>query len=267
MKRISLGLALILFSAFISGCTNGQATPKEKDNGVEEKKEIIISAAASLNEPMKEIKEVYEKNNNVTLTFNFGASGSLQKQIEEGAPVDIFISAGQKQFDTLKAQGFILENSKKDIVENELVLIVNKDYLNKIKSIEDIEALKGTGQYIALGETGSVPAGQYAEEALRYYDRWDAIDENIVFAKDVKQVINYVESGEASCGIVYKSDAIHIKNSEIVEVFASKSHKSILYPGGVIENSKVKEEAERFLEFLTSKEGQEILKQYGFKLD
>lgn len=264
MKKISLALTILLFGGLLSGCTNRQDTIDGTKEDVIEKKEIVISAAASLNEAMTEIKEIYEKDNNVTLTFNFGSSGSLQKQIEEGAPTDIFISAGQQQFTTLEDKGLILEGSKKAIVENELVLIVNNKYKEKIKAIEDIDSLD---EYIAIGEIGSVPAGQYAEEALIYYDQWDEIQDKIVFAKDVKQVVSYVESGEACCGVVYKSDGLNMKNSEIVTTFDSGSHIKIIYPGGVIENSKVKDEANDFLEYLINKDGKEILKKYGFKVN
>jgi len=256
---------MLLMGVIIVGCSSGQASQGgEKDDDNEKKQEIIVSAAASVKETMEEIKKVYEKDNNVILTFNFGASGSLQRQIEEGAPVDVFISAGQKQFKALEEKNLIEEGSKKDIVENELVLIVNNEYKDKITNIEDLERLEG---HIALGEIGSAPVGQYAEEALNYYKKWDKLQGKIVYAKDVNQVINYVESGEAVCGIVYKSDAMHIKESSIVVTFDNSSHKTISYPGGVIVTSEKKEVSGEFLDFLASDKGKEVLKQYGFKVD
>lgn len=261
MKKRSLLLTIVtvFLCGSLTACTNGK-----KEEVQEEKKEILISAAASLKEAMEEIKEDYEKDNNVTLTFNFGASGSLQKQIEEGAPADIFISAGEKQFKALEEGGFLDENSKSNIAKNNLVLIVNKDHENEIKDLKDLDNLKG---YIAIGETGSVPAGQYAMEALTYYDKWTNIQEKIVYAKDVKQVVSYVESGEAVCGIVYGSDAMQIKNSVIALSFDKESHKEIVYPGGVIKESKVKEEASVFLKYLTEGHGSKVLKKYGFNAE
>lgn len=261
-KLRSIIVITVLAMAFV-GCSNGQAN-KEETNNSGEKKEIIISAAASLKESMEEIKKVYEEKNNITLTFNFGASGALQKQIEEGAPVDIFMSAGEKQFKALEDKELIESGSKKDIVENELVLIVNNEYKDKIKELDDLDNLDG---HIALGEIGSVPAGQYAEEALIHYNKWDVIENNIVFAKDVKQVVSYVESGEAACGIVYKSDTVNIKNSVVVTTFDTSSHKKIIYPGGVIKTSEVKAEAKSFLEFLDTSESKKILERYGFKVN
>ncbi|MEG0308598.1 MAG: molybdate ABC transporter substrate-binding protein [Clostridium sp.] len=258
MKKLKYLMVILLIGSVLGGCDR---VDSDKNN---KKQEIIISAAASLEEVMKEIKTVYEKDNNIILTFNFGASGSLQKQIEEGAPVDIFISAGEKQFKALEEKNLIVEGSKKTIVENELVLIVNNEYKDKITDINDLEKLEG---YIALGEAGSVPVGQYAEEALNYYNQWDKIQDKIVYAKDVKQVVSYVESGDAVCGIIYKSDAMHIKESSIVVTFDNSSHKTIIYPGGLIGASKEKDESLKFLDFLGSNEGKEILKQYGFKLD
>lgn len=257
-KNILLLLLGLIFIGTLAGC----ATKGEDKDTV--KKEIVISAAASLREALEELKVEYENNENVTLTFNFGASGSLQKQIEEGAPADIFISAGEKQFIALEEGGYIEDGSKKNIVNNDLVLIVNKEYEDEIKSLEDLESLKG---YIAIGEIGSVPAGQYAEEVLTYYNKWTSIEKDIVYAKDVKQVVSYVESGEAACGIVYKSDAIHLENSTVAMSFDEESHKPISYPGGIIKSSKVKKEAELFLKYLTEGDGAKVLEEYGFKVN
>jgi molybdate transport system substrate-binding protein len=263
LKRLRGIIAITVLAMTLVGCSNGQAT-KEEITDSKEKKEIVISAAASLKESMEEIKKVYEEKNDVNLTFNLGASGSLQKQIEEGAPVDIFISAGEKQFQALEDKDIIESGSKRDIVENELALIVNNEYKDKIKSIDDLDNLDG---YMALGEVGTVPVGQYAEEALSYYNKWNTVESKIVFAKDVKQVVSYVESEEAVCGVVYKSDAVHIKNSVVATTFDTSSHKKIIYPGGVIKTSEVKEEANKFLEFLNSNESKEIFDKYGFKVD
>lgn len=261
MKKRSLLITIVIvfLCSTLTACSSGK-----NEEAQEEKKEILISAAASLKESMEELKGDYEKNNNITLTFNFGASGSLQKQIEEGAPADIFISAGEKQFKALEEGGFIEEDSKSDIAKNELVLIVNKEHTNEIKDLENLDKLEG---YIALGETGSVPAGQYAMEALTYYDKWTSIQEKIVFAKDVKQVVSYVESGEAVCGIVYSSDALQIKNSAVVLTFDEESHKKIVYPGGIIKETKVKEEAKKFMNYLTEGEGAKVLKKHGFNTE
>lgn len=263
LKKLKAIIGITVLAITLVGCSNGQVV-NEKANNSDEKKEIIVSAAASLKESMDEIKKIYEEKNDVILTFNFGASGSLQKQIEEGAPVDIFISAGEKQFKALEDKNIIDSDSKREIVENELALIVNNKDKDKVKSIDDLDNLDG---HIALGEVGSVPAGQYAEEALNYYNKWNNIKDKIVFAKDVKQVVSYVESGEAECGVVYKSDAMHIKTSTVATTFDTESHKKIIYPGGVMKDSKVKEEANKFLEFLNSNESKEILEKYGFKVN
>jgi len=242
LKKLRVIIAITVLAMVFVGCSNGQAN-KEETNNSGEKKEILISAAASLKESMDEIKKVYEEKNNGILPFNFGSSGSLQ---------------------ALEDKELIESESKKDIVENELVLIVNNEYKDKIKELDDLDNLDG---HIALGEIGSVPAGQYAEEALNYYNKWSSIEDKIVFAKDVKQVVSYVESGEAVCGIVYKSDSVHIRSSVVATTFDTSSHKKIIYPGGVIKASKVKDEAKKFLEFLDTSESKEILEKYGFKVN
>jgi len=161
MKKKLLIVALIgaLVMGVVACGVKGDETLKGEDKESEEKVELSISAAASLKEAMEEIKTIYTKEG-VTLTINYGASGSLQQQIEQGAPCDLFISAGAKQMDNLKKKELLVEDTVKNLVKNQLVLIAPKD--SKVTGIED---LKGEGvKKIAMGEPGSVPAGKYAEE-------------------------------------------------------------------------------------------------------
>jgi molybdate transport system substrate-binding protein len=185
----------------------------------------------------------------------------LQKQIEEGAPADVFISAGKKQVDTLSEKKLVDGSSRFDLLTNKLVLIVAKEYKDKIKTAADIANLNVK---ISIGTVETVPAGQYAKETLTNLKLWDKIEDKIVYAKDVKQVVTYVESGNAAAGIVYNSDAAGIKTSSIAEIFDEKLHKAIVYPAVIVSASKEKESAQALLDYLKSDKAQEIFKKHGF---
>ena len=147
---------------------------------------------------MADLETEYKKHKeNVTLVVNYGSSGSLQQQIEQGAPCDLFISAGQKQMNALKDKGLLLDGTTKDLVENSLVLVAAKGV--EITSFDDLKSDKIT--HIAIGEAESVPAGKYADEVLTNTDIKDSISNKLVFAKDVKEVLTWVASGNADVGL------------------------------------------------------------------
>lgn len=228
----------------------------------QEKVELNISAASSLKEAMARIEKEYEKiNEDVNLVINYGSSGSLQQQIEQGAPCDVFISAGQTQMKALKKANLLLEGTYKDLLENDLVLIAPKD--SDISNLEDITTNKV--KHIAIGEPSSVPAGKYADEVLVNLDLKDKVKDKLVFAKDVKEVLAWTQLKNAEVGFVYYSDTINTDNIKIVETMPSTSHSSIIYPIAVIKESNKQNDAKEFEEFLLSKEGQAILKDFGYK--
>ncbi|MGL5312584.1 MAG: molybdate ABC transporter substrate-binding protein, partial [Peptostreptococcaceae bacterium] len=215
-----------------------------------------------LKEAMAELEEEYKKSNeNITLVVNFGASGSLQQQIEQGAPCDLFISAGKKQMDALEEGGLLLEETNKNLVLNDLVLVAAED--SEIISIEDLKTDKV--KHIAVGEANSVPAGKYADEVLTNLNIKDSVKDKLVFAKDVKEVLAWTASGNAEAGFVYYSDALTNDSVKIIETTPEDSHSPIVYPVAVIKDSKKVEEAKKFEEFLLSDKGQDILSKYGYK--
>lgn len=235
----------------------------EGDKIKQDEQQLTVSAAASLMEALTEIQPQFEKKSGIKLTLNFSASGTLRKQIEEGAPVDVFISASQKHMDSLEENQLIDEKSRRNVLKNQLVFIVSKDSIDKIKDVSDItkEASK-----ISIGEPESVPAGQYAKESLVYLGLWDQVKEQCVYAKNVKQVVTYVESQEIDAGIVYGSDATVLKNSKVVQVLEEASHKPIVYPAAIIASSKNKAAANKFFTYLSTKEAQEIFEKYKFDM-
>lgn len=237
-------------------------TPGNGDKDGAEPVELLVSAAASMKDSLADIKTAYEgKNNNVKLTFTFGASGALQQQIENGAQVDVFISAATKQMDALKDKGLLLDETRREFLQNEVVLIVPKDS-TAVTDFKDLTSDKV--KHIGLGEPKGVPVGQYAEEVLTKLQLLDKIKNKVVYGNDVKEVLTWVETGNADAGIVYSTDA---KVSDKVKVAASApkdSHKAVLYPAAVIKSSKNAEAAKAFTEFLYSNEAKPVFEKYGF---
>jgi len=211
---------------------------------------------------MEEVKAAYaEEKPNVILTCNFGSSGSLQQQIEQGAEVDVFFSAAAKQMDALQEKGLIVEDTRKNILENKIVLIVPKD----VTSVTDFNDLTSDNvKKIALGETKSVPVGQYSEEVLKKLNLMDTIESKVVFGKDVKEVLTWVETGNADAGMVYETDSITSEKVRVVAYAPEGSHKPVVYPAAVIKDSKNIDASKNFMSFLCSEKAKSIFEKYGF---
>lgn len=257
MKKVFVLLGLVLFVAAIAtGCWGGTGAKTEPVN-------LTVSAAASLKDVLEELKGVYaQKHPGVSITYNFAASGPLQKQIEEGAPADFFISAGKSQMDALAQKGLLADSSRKDLLGNELVLIAKKD--SKIGSFED---LAGSGiSKICIGTPESVPVGQYSKDALTSMKLWDKLQPKLVMANDVRQVLTYVESGNVDAGLVYRTDAMIGKETKVVAPAPANSYKPVIYPMAIIKSSKHLKDTEDFAAFLSSDEAGRVFQKYGFTL-
>ena len=252
-----LGLSLV-----VAGCGGSQpAAPKAAE--AMQPLELTVSAAVSLKDALAEIQTNYAKvKPNVKLVFNLGASGSLQKQIEQGAPADIFISAAPKQMDELDTKNLINKATRKNLVENKLVLIVPQDSKLALAKFEDL--LKPEVKQISIGEPSVVPAGQYAQEVLQKLNIWDKVKAKAVLAKDVRTVLTYVETGNVDAGIVYKTDAASSKKIKIAATAPEGSHAPIIYPVAVLSGTKQSKAAEEFLAYLSGPEGKTVLEKYGF---
>ena len=223
--------------------------------------ELIVSAASSMKNVLEEISSLYLAENPQTkLTYNFGSSGSLQRQIEQGAPVDIFISAASREMNNLQKQSLLVAETRQDIVKNQMVLIVNSDN-NEIKDIADLAKIDG--EKIAIGEPSSVPAGQYAKEILTHFNIWSQVRPQTVYAKDVRQVLNYVATDNIEAGIVYLSDTKNAK-VKIAATVPEQIHSSIVYPAAVVKNSNKPAAAKDFIKFLSTPKAQAVFQQYGF---
>lgn len=224
--------------------------------------ELTVSAAASLKDVMSEIEKAFIKENpGVKLIFNFGSSGSLQKQIEQGAPVDVFVSASPKQMDELVAAKLIDKTGVRIVAKNDIVLIVPS-----ASSLEgDFKLLASASvKKAAVGETRTVPVGQYSLEVLKFLGIDDAVMKKAVFAKDTREVLAWVETGNVDAGIVYRTDALVSKDKvRVIATAPAGSHKPVIYPAGVVTASGNKAAARKFVLFLTGK-GQQAFRKNGF---
>jgi molybdate transport system substrate-binding protein len=288
MKKMKMFLVLLLFAtafAFV-GCDKKNAS-EEATNGVtniteaaetpteqpsqtatpepvkqeEDSAEILVAAAASLQNAMEELEQLYKVTSpNVTLTFTFGSSGTLQQQIEQGAPVDVFMSAALKQMTALEEGGFILDGTKKELLENKVVLIVPKESDLGLSSFEDIVK----APIIALGDPASVPVGQYSEEIFTSLGILDQVKEKVTYAKDVTEVLTWVATGNADTGVVYATDAKSSDDVVVVAEAPAGTTSKVLYPVAVVKDSKAQEAAKAFVEYLASEEAMEVFERYGF---
>jgi molybdate transport system substrate-binding protein len=224
--------------------------------------DLTVSAAASLQDAMKAIQPLYEnQQSEVGITYNFGASGSLQQQIEQGAPVDVFISAAAKQMDALEAKNLLLPGTRRDLLKNQIVLIVPQDNIT-IKSFTDLSTEALTR--IAIGEPESVPAGKYAVEVLTSLGILDDVTPKAVYAKDVRQVLSYVATGNVDAGIVYLSDTKVSDDVKVVATASEASHSPVVYPIAVLRDSANPEAAKEFEDFLFTSEAKTTFEEHGF---
>lgn len=260
MKKLNLiFFTMMLFLLALSGCAKEEQTKKTAS---EKKVELTISAAASLQNALTDIKADFEKEHpNVTLNYNFGASGALQQQISQGAPVDLFFSAAEDKFQKLVQDGLIEKKNGTDLVGNDLVLVVPKDSNKGIKTFEDL----AKADKVALGTPESVPAGQYGKQTLDMLNVWKSIEGKVVYGKDVRQVLTYVETNNVDAGIVYKTDALTSQKVKIVATAKEDAHDPIIYPVGVIKSSTHTKEAKLFYDYLQNDQSMKTLEEYGFK--
>lgn len=254
MKKILVFIVLIILT-FCLGCNH---TSKSSDKPI-----LRIAAAASLEKIMvqKLIPLFEEEHPQLKIEGTYAGSGKLQTQIEQGLKADIFIPAATKQMDALEKGGYIA--TSKPLLQNELVLIVPKANTNEeIKSFQDFVKAK----HPAIGDPKSVPAGQYALEALQKLNLWQQIQPKVSLGTNVVEVLNWVAEGSADAGLVYATDAASNDTVKVVAA-APKTALSqpIVYPIGILKTAASKPEAAKFVEFLGSPKAQKIFQEYGFK--
>ncbi|MFH0716504.1 molybdate ABC transporter substrate-binding protein [Staphylococcus delphini] len=256
MKRwVSLLMVIGLFAIILSAC--GQKGTQSSDQKSTSEQSLTISAAASLTDVTKALEKAFhEKYPHIDVSFNYGGSGALREQIDKGAPVDVFMSANTKDVDMLKEKGKVQHTY--DYAHNKLVLIHRKG-----SDIQSIDQLDNNDQ-LAIGEVKSVPAGKYAKTYLEDQNQWSSVEERIVYAKDVREVLNYVNKGNAKLGFVYQTDLYvgTTPHTGVEKVSDAPLKSPIVYRMGTVTDT---EAANAWYDFMKSNTAQRILKDYHFE--
>ena len=230
--------------------------------GVARTDEILVSAAASLTDVLNEIGRGYQSKSKNTVKFNFGPSSGLARQIDEGAPADIFFSADLKQMDNLDKKDRLEPGTRNNLLSNQLVMIVPADSKLALKSPRDL--LKSDVKKIALAEPSSVPAGLYSQKYLSEEGLWNKVEGKVVPVQDVRATLASVESGNVEAGFVYKTDAAISKKIKIVYEVPLHKGPKITYPVALVKESKRKDTARDFMRYIQTPGSKELFKKYGF---
>lgn len=222
---------------------------------------LLVSAAASLTDAFTDAAAAFEEQHDVTVTLNFAASGALFRQLEMGAPADVYASANPKWMDRAVEEGFVDASTRVDFARNTLVLAVPANNPAQISGAKDLTGPRVTR--IGIGTPATVPAGRYAQEALTLAGLWETLVPKYIYAESVRQVLDYLSRGEVDAGFVYRTDAVRAGDSVgIVSTMALK--RPVTYPIGVVAGSQQRKLAEAFVDFMTSPEGAAYLQARGF---
>ena len=277
-KRSKAIAALLALAVSMTACLTGSGRTNTDTNAdASEKTELVVFAAASMTETLNQIKTDYEaQHKDITLTYNFDSSGTLKTQIQEGAICDVFISAAQKQMDQLDASkdntanpeqlDFINSDSRMDLLENKVVLVVPENNPENINSFDDLKSKLESGDVLLAMGNSDVPVGQYTQKILQYW----GLDEKaladageITYGSNVKEVTTQVSEGSADCGVVYYTDAYSAGLKIVGEATEEMCGKTI-YPAAVMKNSEHPEQAQEFLAYLSSDAAAKVFEKVGF---
>ena len=262
MLKVKLAAMFLLIALLpvLAGCVNSKET-----SAPVQPIELNVSAALGLKDALLAIQQEYEQQHpNIKIVFNFAAAGSLQKQIEQGAPADIFISASHQQVDALQAKGLIIRESQKNLVGNKLVLIIPRNSRLPITDFKDVS--NPAIRQFAMGAPETVPAGEYAKQVFRKLQIWEQIKGKAVYSKDVLSVVHYVETGNVDAGVAFSTVAATSNEVKVVAEAPPGSHEEIIFPGAVLTTAKNPEEAQAFLTYLSSAPAAQIFTQRGFSI-
>ncbi|MGH7383641.1 MAG: molybdate ABC transporter substrate-binding protein [Candidatus Rokuibacteriota bacterium] len=226
---------------------------------------LTVSAAISMKAAVTELGRGFSASRpGVTVRYNWGASGELQKQIEAGAPIDLFISAAARQMDELEKRRLIVAATRRVFARNVLTVIKPADSRVDIAQAADLAEARVAR--IVIGNPKAVPAGQYAEECLRALGLWERVQPKLIFAENVRQALDYVARGEVDAGFVYATDVV-TRGPAVKEAFrpAEDSYRPVVYPAAVVAGARQSALAQAFLDLLVSREGRAVLARHGFQ--
>ena len=290
-KLFAMLLTIVMLAALFAGCagetaateapteapTEAAAVTEAPTEAPEEEVELIIFAAASMQETLTELGNIYmEEHPNVTLTFTFDSSGTLKTQIQEGADCDIFISAGQKQMNQLditasaevntEGLDFVLEGTRFDILENKVALAVPEGNPAGINSYDDLIAGLSDGSVMLAMGNSDVPVGQYTQKILAYFELSEedlAAAGSVTYGSNVKEVTTQVSEATVDCGIIYQTDA-YSAGLTVVDTATAEMCGQVIYPAAVLNVTKNAEAAKAFQEFLTTDTADAVFEAVGF---
>ncbi len=251
VRRRLLSLVALVAALLAVGCRSQHRTV------------LTVSVAASLTDAIAEIEQSYmEGHAGVEIRNNSGSSGILAQEIEQGAPVDVFLSAAEKPMDDVQAKGLIVADTRRNLLRNTLVLIAPRD-----SSLRDFQGLADPSmRMMALGDPATVPAGQYGRQTLMALHLYEQVEDRLVLAKDVRQVLAYVEMGNVDAGIVYGTDAQKSDKVRVVATAPESSHDPIVYPVAVIRAGRNETAAREFAEYLSGPQAKAIFATHGFTM-
>lgn len=261
MKKAENILKIVVAVIVIIGIIGYVGKYKEQSNTVK----ISLAAAASLEKCYTEkLIPMFEKENpNVKVEGTYDSSGKLQTQIEQGMNADIFMSAATKQMEELIKKDYVLKKDMVYLLENKVVLITSKKNVKNVKA-DSFETIT-KADTIAIGDPESVPAGQYAKEIFKKIGNWENVRKKASFGTNVTEVLNWTAQGSADCGVVYATDAAMEKGVKVMAEATDQQLKvPVIYPAATLKNSKHKEAAEKFMEFLKTEEALKVFEDYGF---
>jgi len=253
---------LCIATAVLAAAATVSAAPPQQQHV-----ELLVSAAASLKDALGDVNDLYRAQHpDISVSLNLGGSGTLEMQIEQGAPADIFISAAPEEMDTLESKGLLRANTRIALLTNRLVLIVPKGNrgINGIRSFQDL--LLADVRTVALADPRSVPAGMYAQQTLTALGIYEAVRRKAVLATDVRQVLAYVETGSADAGIVYATDAAISSRVRIAAEAPAEAAPHIVYPAAALKSSAHPADADNYLRFLQSDAARAVFLRYGFRM-
>lgn len=232
--------------------------------GIAQAQEVTLSAAISMKDVVQELGRGFRTARpGVTLRYNFGSSGELQKQIEAGAPVDLFVSAAPRQMDELEKKGLIVAATRRVFARNALAVVKPSD--SRIDIVTPADLLDARVTKIVVGNPRTVPAGQYAEECLKTLGLWDRLQPKLVLSENVRQALDYVARGEVDAGFVYTTDVV-TRGRQVTEAFrpADDTYRPVLYPVAVVAGARYPAIAQAFVDLLMGRDGQTLLGRFGF---
>lgn len=256
MTRRAAGAWLAGWMGLLIASTGGAAQAPHKA--------LLVFAASSLTNVMDDLDQAFTASTGIPVKASYAASSALAKQVEAGAPADVFFSADTEWVDYLEQRNLLKPGTRRDVVANRLVLIAPRDSALRIRIAPHFDLAGALGQgKLATGDPDSVPVGKYAQAALEKLGAWDAVSSHIVRAENVRSALAFVARGEAALGIVYATDAKAENRVKVLDVFPDSTHPPITYPIALTAGASA--DAARFIAFVTSAAGSKIFRKYGFE--